>query len=559
MSQPTESNSPDNGRDDGGDAGDARAERPYLLPDPMVRFDGRVLDPTTAVRLADGEAPSPTVYVGDTLLVTADDIETARALVTAVDAAVQRSQSPLRRVQQDPFEEIGDPDHDGFARLLRAAAEAGLPLVFPLRFLSEVEGPAPAIDVWPLLQDIRQAAVGEDAEPDAVRLSLAVGLNHLMAAAADISGNPYSKGMATIFGNPYSKGMSTIFGNPYSKGMAAGIASYSAAGSGGRGPVAVVLPPPLRSSDRQRPHVVVADTGVGNHPWFTAQKVAAGLEIVADGTQQWVGRNPGDPEAVRSDPEGDGAIPDPMSGLLDSHSGHGTFVAGLLRQACPDADITAIRIMDSDGVVPELTLAKALTGLGVAQANGQATFDAVVLSLGYYSETADDKKYTAGLRLLILALSAMDIAVFCAAGNDSTMRRSYPAAFCDDPAFHDGDHLPMASVAALNPDSTVALFSNDGEWVNAEAPGANLVSTAPVFAQGGWTPDTSFVGLAQTRRGTVDPDSFVAGFSTWSGTSFAAPVLAGRYLARLAAKPVPRSVKAREPLLGLGRPHPRAE
>ena len=245
-----------------------------------------------------------------------------------------------------------------------------------------------------------------------------------------------------------------------------------------------------------------------------------------------------------------------MSGLLDSHSGHGTFIAGLLRQACADADITAIRIMDSDGVVPELALTRALTGLGVAQLTRQAEIDAIVLSLGYYSETADDKAYTAGLRLLILALSAMEVAVFCAAGNDSTQRRSYPAAFCEDPAFADGAHLAMASVAALNPDSTVALFSNDGDWVNAEAPGANLVSTAPVLAQGAWTSDTSFIGITDAIRGTVDPDSFVAGFSTWSGTSFAAPVLAGRYLARLAAEPVPRSVKARQPLLGLGRPGP---
>ena len=149
--------------------------------------------------------------------------------------------------------------------------------------------------------------------------------------------------------------MANIFGNPFSKGMASGVASYAAAGSGGRGPVAVVMPPPLRSPDHQRPHVVVADTGVGRHPWFDAQAVNAGLQIVADGSPQWVGRIPGDPDAQRSDPEGAGAVPDPMSGLLDSHSGHGTFIAGLLRQACADADITAVRIMDSDGVVPELT------------------------------------------------------------------------------------------------------------------------------------------------------------------------------------------------------------
>ena len=242
-----------------------------------------------------------------------------------------------------------------------------------------------------------------------------------------------------------------------------------------------------------------------------------------------------------------------MTGMLDSHSGHGTFIAGLIRQTCADADITAVRVMDSDGVVPELMLTDALTGLGVVQADGSTTIDAVVLSLGYYSETAEDATYTAGLRPLVLALTALGIGIFCAAGNDSTLKRSYPAAFCADPAFADGLHLPMASVAALNPDSTVALFSNEGDWVNAEALGANLVSTAPSLAQGSWAQDTYLDGPDGTRRGTVDPDCFVGGFSTWSGTSFAAPVLAGRYLARLAEKPVARTVAARAILIGLGR------
>jgi hypothetical protein len=54
-------------------------------------------------------------------------------------------------------------------------------------------------------------------------------------------------------------------------------------------------------------------------------------------------------------------------------------------------------------------------------------------------------------------------------------------------------------------------------------------------------------------RGTVDPDSFVAGFCTWSGTSFAAPVLAGRFLAGLVESGADDTVKARSPLIGLGR------
>jgi subtilisin family serine protease len=318
-----------------------------------------------------------------------------------------------------------------------------------------------------------------------------------------------------------------------------------------------VLPPPVRSADAQHPRVVVLDTGVGAHPWLGAGSVTVGLEF-ADTLNPGnppirVGMNPSDAATIRTDPEADGAIPDSMTGLLDSHSGHGTFIAGLIRQACADADITAIRVMDSDGVVPELVLTDALTGLAIAQTSKATSIDALVLSLGYYSETGDDVKYTAGLRELVLALAALEVGIFCAAGNDSTTRRSYPAAFADDPAFADGSHLPMASVTALNPDSTVALFSNEGDWVNAEAPGANLVSTAPIIAQGAWSQDTSFVGPRKTQRGTVDPDSFVGGFATWSGTSFAAPVLAGRYVANLATKAVPRTVKDREVLIGLGR------
>ncbi|HEX2705227.1 MAG TPA: hypothetical protein VHM65_05670, partial [Candidatus Lustribacter sp.] len=38
-------------------------------------------------------------------------------------------------------------------------------------------------------------------------------------------------------------------------------------------------------------------------------------------------------------------------------------------------------------------------------------------------------------------------------------------------------------------------------------------------------------------RATVDPDDLSGGFGIWSGTSFAAPVLAGELAAHLAADP----------------------
>ena len=534
-----------------------RRRPPFALEDPMIRFDARVLDPTTAVRLPDGNPPSPTVYVGDTLLITAAGLDDAQELLSLLQEAVKASRLPLELAGRDPFENTDDPEHDRRARLLRLAAERKLPLVFPVRFRPAGDGPAAAVDVWPLLQFIRFAGRTGAGDDRAERLSKAAGLNHLMSSAAVISGSPFMRGGAVISGDPFMRGGAVVAGSPFMRGGAAGgVMSYVTAGSGGRGPVSVVLPPPLRSSKLPAPHVIVLDTGVGEHPWFDAQAVRVGLEYADPqhpGTPLRIGMDPLDAAVIASDPEAAGAIPDPMTGLLDTHAGHGTFIAGLLRQACADADITAVRVMDSDGIVPELMLTDALIGLAVVQTDHKPYIDALVMSLGYYSETGDDVTYTAGLRPLVLTLAALGVAIFCAAGNDSTQRRSYPAAFSDDPAFAGGQHLPMASVAALNPDSTVALFSNDGDWVNSEAPGANLVSTAPIRARGSWTQDTYFVAPDKSRRGTIDPDSFASGFSTWSGTSFAAPVLAGRYLARLASAAVARTVAAREPLLGLGR------
>jgi subtilisin family serine protease len=87
-------------------------------------------------------------------------------------------------------------------------------------------------------------------------------------------------------------------------------------------------------------------------------------------------------------------------------------------------------------------------------------------------------------------------------------------------------------VGALNPDQhSVALFSNTGPWVRVYEPGAAVVSTMPPF-QGGLEP------MARTRaygrvRESIDPDDFArrdaeGGFAVWSGTSFAAPYLAGK-------------------------------
>ncbi|MBI2242717.1 MAG: S8 family serine peptidase, partial [Nocardioides sp.] len=127
----------------------------------------------------------------------------------------------------------------------------------------------------------------------------------------------------------------------------------------------------------------------------------------------------------------------------------------------------------------------------------------------------------------------------CSAGNDATSRPSFPAAFGpwsdgNGPVQTDPDCVPIVSVGALNPNRrTDALFSNTGPWVRSYVPGAAVVSTMPGF-EGGLLPVGRAVAFGRWRE-SIDPDDFRGGFGVWSGTSFAAPLMAGVVAAALRA------------------------
>ena len=56
---------------------------------------------------------------------------------------------------------------------------------------------------------------------------------------------------------------------------------------------------------------------------------------------------------------------------------------------------------------------------------------------------------------------------------------TYPAAFAPydgGPVRDEEQRIPVCAVGALNPDRTIALFSNDGPWVHYLRPGAALVT-----------------------------------------------------------------------------------
>jgi subtilisin family serine protease len=300
---------------------------------------------------------------------------------------------------------------------------------------------------------------------------------------------------------------------------------------GGRQPVDYQGPAPQRdeSLSARRPVVAVLDTGVWDHDWL---KGVVTRDAVVGG--QLVGLP--DPEA---DAEAIADHDDPYEGQIDTDIGHGTFICGLIRQKCPDAELLSVRVMRGDGVVYESDLVQALSLLADRQEqavlNGPDAdlIDVVSLSLGYYHEFDTDLQFDSGLLATLERLAHWGVATVVAAGNDSTDRPMFPAAFAPwpgGPVFTDG--VPVTSVGALNPNKTVALFSNAGPWVLCHRPGAALLSCFPEVNGSSessyklYVPDDGW-------RATVDPDDFSRGFAVWSGTSFAAPLFAGEIAAEL--------------------------
>ena len=243
-------------------------------------------------------------------------------------------------------------------------------------------------------------------------------------------------------------------------------------------------PWPPTCDDRARGEgvsVVVVDTG-----WDE--------RAATDGRTPWL-------KGVQGDDEQNGPN-------LREYAGHGTFIAGVARCLAPASRVFVEGfavggaggggILESD-IVPQLIQAM--------------RHKPQVINLSAGCRTRDDRELLSFELFWRLFLEGENCVLVAAAGNDSTAAPFWPAAF--DWA---------VGVGSLDRDGRVSSFSNHGVSADVYAVGRNLVNAFP---------DGTYV--CHETPDTGDVRVFSSGMARWSGTSFAAPVVAGMIAAEIPA------------------------
>lgn len=525
--------------------GDSGPGQISLSPELLERHGARMLDPGSAAAVAGFPTPRPTVYRARTLLVP-DHLLQDDVFIETVNAALAGVGMKLRPP------EPSDDTTDEYGEVFEVLRQLPRPAVL----VPDEDSTTPVvINAWVALQALRAVAVRQPPEPEAGAVPgrrmldradvEQISLEHVLIDSA-ITGSPAS----------HSGG---IAGGPGSGGDVSGPTptdSYLFSGGDPRTPVAVFLDPPRRKSAGdsvstygRRPVVAVLDSGIRAHPWLNVtaapgerydthpdgfvqidQRIQAAIR-----TESEQAADHGDWQRQVIEDERDAPITaNPLIGELNPALGHSTFIAGIVRQVAPDAQVLAIRIMHSDDLLYEGDIICALKHLArrialAERGDPAAMVDVVSLSFGYFSESQHDEVVTSGLGRVINVLLSLGVVVVAAAGNLASTRRFYPAAFALEKAPPGG--VPVISVGALNPNGTKAMFSNDGDWVTAFALGAAVVSTYPIDVGASRTPELRIPVNRRPPgdlpgREALDPNDYSGGYAAWSGTSFAAPYMA---------------------------------
>ena len=383
----------------------------------LLRHGARVLDPERAAAIPGWPAPRSTVYRARTLLVP-DDVLRDPAIVRGINEVLARVGMSLVPPSQPPPHRDRSP---ASSRSPAARSPGAGPGADVLPLLPRTAALVPAIppdgraarpvviDAWVALQALRAAVIRQAVDASAQVAPLLdqqvvrrIALEHLLVGSA-----------VTITGSPIGGigGGLTATGDGSNAGP--GVTDSYVYSGDTRTPVSVALGAPRRGPAQEceseygrRPVVAVLDTGVRAHWWLDVEAdPAAGYQILPDGFVavdhdiQYAICQEGEQVTASGDqsrqvirhPWDTPVTADPLVGELDTDTGHGTFIAGIVRQVAPDARVLAVRIMHSDGVVNEGDLICALRLLVDRIVTGEddpaAMVDVVSLSLGYFDES----------------------------------------------------------------------------------------------------------------------------------------------------------------------------
>lgn len=480
---------------------------PAVPQEILDRHGARVLHPASAPAAPGQRDPQPTVYRAGTLLIPEDvrghaNFDRIRAAL--LDYGVEVTEPPAAGDRAD-----GRP----VTRCVALPVATGKP-------------EAVIADAWAALQHLKAVAAAgrvDGEEPVDPELVAKIAPEHVYFTSApwNWTGAPHEGSARPPSGGHHRR-------------------------ETGRRPVAVVAAKPRCDTTlARRPVIAVLDTGLGPHPWFgmpdrkTEPTGDSGIKLWPDlqakihEEEKHAGWSMG--VELLDDWRDTPTSTDALLGEIGSETGHGTFIAGIIRQAEPDADVLSVRVMHSDGIAYESDVLQALTAIAdrVREAcdtrDPEKLVDIVSLSMGYFDQHDHAEDPGHPLKAVLTELAELGVLVVAAAGNHGTTRPFYPAAF----AVEEFDGRPLViSVGALNTNGSKAMFSNFGCWVRNWATGVGVISTYPTDIRG---PRQPSVLITAQNRATNDEDDFTNGFAAWDGTSFAAPLAAAKLATALLA------------------------
>lgn len=258
-------------------------------------------------------------------------------------------------------------------------------------------------------------------------------------------------------------------------------------------------PVPARLPQHTAGHAVIYDTGIS---------IKEHLPAALEGRPLLRGANVID----RDEPDESG------DKILDPVAGHGTFIAGIIDHFAPKQRVRVSAVLSTFGHGFASNIANRIRA-DVAQMTDEIASRTILnMSFGSY---ADQEMY-----LLADAVSfaqSKGCVVVASAGNDGTYLPTFPAT------------LPgVISVASID-ECGRAPYSNYGPWVVACAPGSEILSPFyhSINADQQPTPGAEKMHINGFN-----------GWATWSGTSFAAPVVVAAILRQMALHSQPAAEAA---------------